>query len=207
MYVPRPFAEPRPEVLHAFLRQYPLAALVSVSADGLTASHVPLLLDANAGVLRGHLARANPHWRALAESPSVLALFTGPEHYVTPSWYPSKAEHGKVVPTWNYTAVHVSGRARVFEDKAELLAFLERLTAEQESAFAQPWRVEDAPSEYVANLADAIVGVEIAIERVEGKWKLSQNRPEVDRAGVLHGLEELDSERSRSVADLMKKRL
>jgi transcriptional regulator len=210
MYTPEPFAECRPEVLHSFIREHPLGLLISCSnEEGLTATHVPMLLDVPAdssGVLRCHVARANPHQSVLAKGAPVLVVFQGPDHYITPSWYPSKAEHGRVVPTWNYVAVHVWGQATVFDDHQALLHHVGQMTEFQESVFTEPWRVTDAPQEYVSGLARAIVGIEIRIERMQGKWKLSQNRPAKDRTSVVDGLEDLATCRSVQMADAMKKR-
>ena len=205
MYNPAHFAEGRTEVLHALIRQRPLATLVTSGPEGLEASHIPLILDRQGGLLRGHLARANPQWRALDASP-VLAIFQGPEHYVTPSWYAAKREHGKVVPTWNYVAVHVWGRARWYEDPARLLRHLHELTNHNEASFEAPWGVDDAPPDYIEGLTKAIAGFEISIERMEGKWKLSQNRSESDQQGVVQGLEGVASPRSLELARVMKRR-
>lgn len=208
MYNPAHFAEHRPEVLHAFLREHPLGALVTGGgAEELTATHAPMVLDAAAGphgTLRCHLARANAQWRMLAASPGVLVLFQGVEHYVTPSWYATKREHGRVVPTWNYATVHVWGQARLFEDRDELVRHLREITTEHEAAFAEPWALEDAPGNYIEGLTKAIVGVEIVITRMEGKWKASQNRPVADQQGVVAGLEEIGSARSLGMADVMR---
>jgi transcriptional regulator len=207
VYTPAPFAESRPDVLHALIREYPLGLLISSSEpDGLMATHLPMLLDESNRTLRCHMARSNPHGQILKASPPVLVVFRGPEHYVTPSWYASKTEHGKVVPTWNYVAVHVRGRAGVFEDPDALLEHVRLLTAFNESSFDPAWRVSDAPGDYVTGLVSAIVGVEIAVEGIEGKWKLSQNRPIEDRDGVIAGLEDLGTYRSLATADEMKKR-
>jgi transcriptional regulator len=190
MYNPAPFVEERTEVLHAFLRQNPLATIVTNGAEGPEATHAPVILHPETGaqgVLRCHFARANKHWQSLDSAP-VLLVFQGPDHYVSPSWYPSKQEHGKVVPTWNYVAVHVRGRGRVFEDSEELVAHVRDLTALQERNFELPWSVDDAPADYIQNMARGIVGVEITIESIEGKWKMSQNRPPADRRGVVAGL-------------------
>jgi transcriptional regulator len=209
MYNPAPFAESRIDVLHAFIRQHPLAALVTYDSGGLEATHVPMFLDSQPeprGLLRCHLARANPQWRILESSPSVLAIFRGAQHYITPSWYATKREHGKVVPTWNYVAVHVWGKAKLFEEQADLLRHLKELTDRNESAFAQPWSVDDAPKDYIDALSTAIVGVEISIERIEGKWKASQNRPPADRRGVIEGLEALHSPQSLEMAAIVRER-
>ncbi len=209
MYTPASFAEDRIEVLHAFIRQHPLAALVSGASESLEASHVPMVLDTEAEgqtVLRCHLARANPHWQSLASSSSVLVIFNGAEHYITPSWYAAKKEHGKVVPTWNYVAVHVWGRVRLFEEQAELLRHLKKLTDQNESSFAKPWSVDDAPPDFVSAHIKAIVGVEISIDRIEGKWKASQNRSVADRRGVIEGLEDLDTPGSLEMAAVLTRR-
>ncbi len=189
------------------MRQYPLATLVTSDSEGLLASHVPMVLHpdlGSKGVLRCHLARANPQWKTLERSAAALAIFQGLNHYITPSWYVTKWEQGKVVPTWNYAAVHVRGRARLFDQPHELLHHLNELTNQQEEAFEKPWAVGDAPADYIATLSQSIVGIEITIDAIEGKWKLSQNRPERDRQGVVEGLQALGSENSLAMADLVK---
>jgi transcriptional regulator len=187
MYQPAAFVQADPAALHALMRGFPLATLVHAGADGLTADHLPLELDADAGVLRGHVARANPLWRRAAGQ-RVLAVFHGPQGYVSPGWYPAKAEHGKVVPTWNYAVVHAHGTLRVIDDADWLRALVGRLTDRHEAAQARPWAVGDAPPDYLAAMLAAIVGIELPIERLEGKWKLSQNRAAADRRGVVAGL-------------------
>jgi transcriptional regulator len=192
MYAASSFREDRLPVLHNFIREHPFAVVVSQSAQGLQASHVPLILDeaqGPSGVLYGHVARANPHWQSLADA-EVLAIFQGPHAYISPSWYPSKQEHGRVVPTWNYLAVHAHGPARVFDDAQSLHTLLESLTDHQESRRSTPWRVGDAPDDYIENAMRAIVGFELTLARVEGIWKVSQNRPPADRAGAAAGLRE-----------------
>lgn len=172
------------------LRDRPLATIVRSGANGLDADPVPLLYDTNEGThgtLRGHVARANPLWRD-ADGRDVLALFHGPQAYVSPGWYPSKAEHGKVVPTWNYVLVQAHGRLRAVDDAAWLRALVGRLTDTHEAARPAPWAVTDAPADYVDSMLRAIVGIEIVVTRLEGKWKSSQNRAEPDRAGVARGL-------------------
>ena len=172
MYTPEHFRETRPEVLHQFMREHPLGALVDST---LNASHVPMLLDTDERTLRCHMARANEQWRTIETSPNVLVIFSGPEHYISPSLY----EHHPSVPTWNYIAVHAYGHARLFEGDA-LYPHLQQLT----SAHDESWRLEDAPREYIDKLIKAIVGIEISIDRLEGKWKMSQNRPAADRDRV-----------------------
>ncbi|MGA2711697.1 MAG: FMN-binding negative transcriptional regulator [Bryobacteraceae bacterium] len=204
MYNPDLFAETRLDVLHAFIRTHPLGILVTNGAEGPEATHLPLFLDTSAGLLRCHMARANPQWQQLKAGGQVLVIFSGPDHYVTPNWYPSKREHGKVVPTWNYLAVHVAGPARLFDDTLSLIRHLQELTDSQEAGFAAPWSVADAPPGYIEGMTKAIVGVEIAVERIEGKRKLSQNRSADDRQGVIAGLDELGSHASREMANLMR---
>jgi len=206
MYNPAAFAETRVDVLHAFIRAHPFGTLITNGPDGPEATHLPFFWDAEAGLLRCHMARANPHNRLLQDGARVLAVFTGPQHYITPSWYVSKGEHGKVVPTWNYTAVHASGSARLLEDAPSLLRHLHELTDSQEGGLVDPWSVADAPAAYIEGLAKAIVGIEIAVDRLEGKWKLNQNRSTADRDSVIAGLEALDSHASREMARLMRDR-
>ena len=191
MYLPEHFAEPRIEVLHAALERAGLGTLVTSGSDGLDASHVPLLLEADPGPygrLVGHLARANPQWRTAVDGGSALAIVLGPDAYVTPSWYPSKRESGRVVPTWNYVALHAHGTVRFFQDRDRLLRVVGRLTDRHERSRPHPWKVADAPPDYVEAMLPGIVGFELTITRLEGKWKVSQNRSEADRRGVEEGL-------------------
>lgn len=206
MYNPAHFVEDRAEVLAAFIDQHPLAVLISSGIEGVEATHVPMLLDRQTGthgVLRCHLARANAHWKTMADSARVLAVFAGAEHYITPGWYPSTREHGKVVPTWNYISVHIRGTSRLMSD-AELLAHLKELTNHSERPFPEPWTVEDAPADYIQGLTKAIVGIEIAIASMEGKWKASQNRVRADREGVISGLAELDTPASLQMSEIVR---
>ncbi len=208
MYNPVAFAEDRVEVLHAFIRQHPLAALVTCGSEGPEATHVPVVLHpaiGSAGILRCHVARANGQWKDVQSPVPVLAIFQGPEHYITPSWYRSTQEHGKVVPTWNYVAVHVRGRATLFEGR-ELMQHLERLTEQNEQAFEKRWSVDDPPEGYIEALSKAIVGIEISIDTIEGKWKASQNRSESDRRGVIVGLSDIGSPASVEMAEIVKER-
>jgi transcriptional regulator len=204
MYQPTHFRQDDAAQLQALMRAHPLGTWVTQQDGGFTADHVPFLFDASRGprgVLLGHVARANPVWRAEGAS---LVVFQGPQAYVSPSWYPAKAEHGKVVPTWNYAVVHVHGRARAFDDRAALRALLDRLTQEHERGQAAPWSIADAPAEYVEQLLGAIVGIEIEVERLEGKWKMSQNRPAADRLGVAGGLQRQGGDEAQAVAALVK---
>lgn len=190
MYLPRHFEETRVETMHALMRAHPLGLLVTHGADGLQANSLPFLVDAGPaprGTLVAHVARANPLWREANGSP-VLVVFQGPQAYVSPGWYASKAEHGKVVPTWNYIMVQARGRLRAIDDAARLHALVSRLTATHEAGRDKPWAVDDAPRDYVDATLKAIVGIEIEIEAMAGKWKVSQNRSAADREGVAAGL-------------------
>jgi transcriptional regulator len=199
MYLPKHFEQHDPAALQGLMREHPLAMLVTTGADGVTADHVPLEYDSASGTLRGHVARANPLWRH-ADGQPVLAVFRGAEAYITPSWYPSKAEHHKVVPTWNYAVVHAHGTLRALDDAPWLRDLVGRLTDHHEAPRAQPWAVGDAPDDYVQQMLRAIVGIEIPVTRLVGKWKISQNRNEADRLGVADGL----AERSAAMATLVR---
>jgi transcriptional regulator len=193
MYQPPHFREDRIEVQHDLMRAHPLGLLVTAGPGGLMANPIPFLVFAEGsekGTLRAHLARANPQWRELAAVEECLIVFQGPQDYVTPSWYATKRQTGKVVPTWNYATVHVWGRPRVIDDAAWLRRQIGDLTLLREGVRAAPWKVEDAPTDFVAAQVKGIIGMEIPIDRIEGKWKVSQNRPEADRAGVFAGLRE-----------------
>ena len=174
MYIPPYFREERLPVLHDFMREHPLATLVTIGPDGMSANHLPLMVMESRdpyGSLVGHVARGNPVWKT-ADTPA-LVIFSGPEHYISPNWYASKQEHGRVVPTWNYSAVHVHGVLRIHDNRDWLLNLVTRLTGEtHERQFEAPWKVSDAPAEYVEGLLKGIVGIEIPIDRIEGKWKM-----------------------------------
>jgi transcriptional regulator len=203
MYVPPLFNEDRIDVLHAAIRSSGLATLVTLTDAGLIASHVPMLLDpdpAPYGTLIGHLARPNPQARGAAPGVQALAIFSGPDAYITPSWYATKQENGKVVPTWNYVAIHAYGAVEFFADAERLRDVVTRLTERQEAPRAEPWAVTDAPSDYIDGMLKGIVGFALPIARLEGKWKMSQNRPEADRAGVVAGLQ---ADRRDDVAELI----
>ena len=192
MYLPAHFNESRPAVLRAFVRDHPLGLLVTQNrAGGIDANCVPFVLDADGdspGVLRAHVARANPVWSSARDDVDALVVFQGPQGYVSPAWYPSKAAHGKVVPTWNYVMVQARGRLRAIEDRAWLRDFVGRLTDRHEGARAEPWGVGDAPADYIETMLGAIVGIELTLSALVGKWKVTQNRSEADRAGVAEGL-------------------
>jgi len=205
MYTPPAFRTDDLASMHATIRAARLSSLVTATADGLMATPLPLFVDETEGahgILYGHLAKANPQWRT---SPigEAMAIFMGPDAYITPSFYETKAQTGKVVPTWNYIAVHAYGAAEFFEDVDRLLAVVTRLTALHEGERAQPWAVSDAPVDFISAQLRGIVGVRMPIARIEGKRKMSQNRPEVDRRGVAVGLAESKRATERDVAKLI----
>jgi transcriptional regulator len=208
MYQPPAFREDRLDVQHDLIRAHPLGLLITAGSAGLLANPFPFLLDAEAsenGTLRLHVARANPQWQEFEAIEECLVVFQGPHDYVTPSWYATKRETGKVVPTWNYATVHAWGRPRIMRDEAWLRQQLEDLTASRESSRAEPWKVDDAPADFVGMQMRAIVGVEIPIRRIEGKWKMSQNRPQADREGVIAGFREA-GEAGEVLAHLVQER-
>jgi transcriptional regulator len=191
VYIPPLFKEDRIEVLHDAIRNAGLATLVTLMADGLIASHVPMLLDAGPGpygTLLGHVARPNPQARGAVAGTEALAIFQGPDAYITPSWYETKRRDAKVVPTWNYVTIHAYGTVTFFNDTDRLRGIVTRLTDREEGRRTEPWAVTDAPAEYIDAMLKGIVGFAIPIARLEGKWKMSQNRPAEDRAGVVAGL-------------------
>lgn len=198
MYTPKHFEQPSIEAMHALVRSYPLGTLITLGAQGLCANHIPMHLSdkpAPYGLLSGHVPRANPVWHEASPDVEVMVIFQGPNAYITPSWYATKKETGKVVPTWNYTVVHAHGHLRVIDDAQWLRAHLETITHQQEASLANPWAVSDAPSDFTEKLFSHLVGIEITISKLFGKWKVSQNRPARDQAGVVAGL------RSAGVAD------
>jgi transcriptional regulator len=209
MYQPPHFREDRLDVQHALIRAYPLGLLVTFGGAGLVANPVPFVIDPSAsplGTLRAHLSRANAQWRDFDPDHEALVVFQGAEAYITPSWYEAKRQHGKVVPTWNYAMVQAYGRLRVMDDPAWLLGQISTMTAAQEAAQPEPWSVGDAPPPFVAAQLKGIVGIEIDITRIEGKWKVSQNRSEADRQGVSAGLRLAQDDASRAMADLVDAR-
>lgn len=199
MYLPEAFRVDDPEVLHRLLRERPLGTLISAGATGLQASPLPWLLEPDAGstgVLSGHMARANPHLADLRSGVECLVMFHGPQGYVSPSWYPSKQRHHQVVPTWNYAVVQVRGPARVIDDAAWLREHVARLTASREQRRAAPWSPDDAPAAFVSRMLEAIAGVQVEIEAIDGKFKFSQNREAADRQAVLSALADPDDPHS-----------
>ena len=205
MYLPKAYAETDVALLHERIRAYPFGTLVTSGARGLVADFLPFVVaqDGPFGTLRGHVARGNPLWNDANPGVDVLAVFSGPEAYITPSWYPGKKVDGKVVPTWNYAVAHARGPLRVHADPAWLRAHLEKLVAHNEAAFPLPWKVSDAPDDFIAKMLTAIVGIEIPVRTLTGKWKMSQNRSELDRDRVADGLRALGGEEKAAVADLV----
>ncbi|WP_420407505.1 FMN-binding negative transcriptional regulator [Hoeflea sp.] len=205
MYLPEQFAETDENVMRALISAHPLGLLISASESGVQANPVPFLVSVENGVtrLRAHVARANPQWRHIAEGASVLVVFQGVESYITPSWYPSKAEHGKVVPTWNYAMVQARGTVTVTPDPDWLITQVNDLTERHEAGRPAPWKVGDAPERFIETQLRGIVGIDISVSELTGKWKVSQNRPEADRRGVHQGLS--DAELS-GMADLVCRR-
>ncbi len=207
MYIPRHFEQPDVGAMHELMRAHPLATLVTQSDDGLNANHVPLHLAASVaplGVLQGHVARANPILRDFAAQHEVLAVFHGPQCYISPSLYATKEETGKVVPTWNYVVVHAYGKVRVMDDAAWVRAQIEALTDQQEASYPQPWAVSDAPAEFTEKLIGGIVGFELVITGLSGKWKLSQNQPPENQASVIEGLNASGQKAASTVAMLVQ---
>ncbi len=204
MHRAAPFRQDDPDALRRQIRRAPFATLVSQGEQGLLATHLPLLLvpeESEHGTLYGHVARANPHWRALVDDGEALAIFQGPHGYVSPTWYPSKAEHGKAVPTWNYIAVHARGEVDVFDDAERLRVLLDALGAVHERGRPEPWALDDAPRDYLEAMLRAIVGLRLPIRRLEGTWKLSQNRDDADIAGVIAGLRAESDPLARPLAE------
>ena len=204
MYLPAHFEEKRLEVLASLVRDHPFALLVTQGEGGIVANSIPFVLDPEGGngfgTLRAHVARANPVWREAASGAEALVVFQGPQGYISPAWYPAKAEHGKVVPTWNYMMVQARGPLRAIDDAAWLRRFVTRLTERHEAPRPAPWAVSDAPDDYVQTMLRAIVGLEIELTALSGKWKLGQNRPAADREGVVRGLNEVGDDNARALA-------
>jgi len=210
MYVPAQFRKDDVAMLHALIREHSLATLVTLGANGLVANHIPMEIDPDPlpwGTLRGHVARANPVWQSYAKDVQALAIFVGPQTYITPSWYRTKQETGKVVPTWNYAVVHAYGHLGIVEDRTWLRNLVERLTRTHEAGRQLSWSVTDAPDDFIEGQLKGIVGLEICIARLEGKWKVSQNREPTDRTGVVSGLRAAADGDSQAMADLVAKTL
>lgn len=210
MYVPAHFDEPRIELLHRLIRARPLGTLVTLAGDGLNANHIPFEIDiepAPFGTLRGHVARANPVWRDFSSAVEALVIFHGVQTYISPSWYPTKQATGEVVPTYNYLVTHGYGQMKIIHEREWLRALVTRLTNRFEAERAVPWHVTDAPPAFIDKQLGAIVGIEIALTKLIGKWKVSQNRPATDRDGVVKGLNERDDADSLAIARWVKDKL
>ncbi len=209
MFLPPHFEEARVEVMQALMRAHPLAALITVGVAGIVANHIPVATLASPepyGLLRGHIARANPLWRQHREGDPALAIFQGPQTYISPSLYPTKLATGEVVPTWDYAVVHARGSLRFVHDAAWLRALVAGLTEAHEAARAAPWKIDDAPADYLSRMLSAIVGFEFSITALTGKWKVSQNRGPADRRGVVRGLRAAGDAQSREIADMLESR-
>ncbi len=206
MYLPAHFAEERAETLHRLIADYPLGTLVTLGREGLSANHIPFELDASAGphgTLRGHVARGNHVWEDFSPEHEALVIFGGPSAYISPNWYPTKAEAHRVVPTYNYAVVHAHGTLVIHDDEKWLRAVLGRLTKKMEAAHPQPWKMGDAPQDYLREMVAGIVGIEIVLSRLVGKWKVSQNRSSSDREGAARGLREAGGEERGAMAGLI----
>jgi transcriptional regulator len=209
LYLPAQFSESRTDVLHALMLTRTLATLVTTCASGLVANHVPVQTLAEPkplGSIRGHIARANPLWREYSEGREALAIFQGPDAYISPSLYPSKKQTGEVVPTWDYAVVHAHGTLKFINDPGWLHDFVAGLTATHEAARPQPWNIGDAPREYIEKMLGMIVGFEFSISKLTGKWKVSQNRPAADQVGVVQGLQGAGDADSREIAAMLAAR-
>jgi transcriptional regulator len=207
MYIPRHNLENRVPVMQALMVAQPLATLVTLSTSGLFASHIPMVLENDGsqfGILRGHVSRANTQWRDLVPAVEALAIFSGHQHYITPNWYFAEGEQCKEVPTWNYAVVHAYGPLKVIHDADWLLTHVTSLTNIHEAGSAVPWKVSDAPEHYIKAMLNGIVGFELPIQRLEGKWKVSQNRNQSERKGVIAGLKELNTPESLAMKSLVE---
>ena len=210
MYLPKVHEEMRKEVLYDLIKAYPLGCIVTAGKDGLLVNHIPFLLDPTAGehgTLRGHVARANPVWQDFSRSTESVVIFQGPASYVSPNWYPTKHQTAKAVPTWNYAVVHAHGFLKVIDDRDWLLDIVTQLTHTHEATQALPWQISDAPKEYIDRMIEMIVGIEIPISTLVGKWKMSQNRTREDRLGVVAGLESKHESEAQGVAELVRRSL
>jgi len=208
MYLPASFHESQTPLMHELMRAYPLATLVTLDEGALAADHIPMQVHAAPeplGMLRGHVARANPLWRRHPQDLEALVVFQGPQVYVSPSFYPTKPLTGEVVPTWNYAVVHAYGRLSFIHDRQWLLALVESLTDAHEASRSNPWKVSDAPPPYIDKMLAAIVGFEFVISRMTGKWKVSQNRNAADRQGVVDGLRSTRDANAQAIADLVQR--
>jgi len=206
VYIPQHFEEKRPDILARAIRDIQFAVLVTAVDGEYFASHLPAVLKQTNGAftLEAHVARANQHWKVLGSRPASLAVFQGAQTYVSPSWYESKRQHGRVVPTWNYVVVHAHGALETIEDRGWLLAHLQDLVTANEGRREQPWAISDAPADFIHGMSQAIVGLRLTVDRLEGKWKMNQNRSQADRAGTLAGLSASPKPEDQAVAAIMR---
>lgn len=204
MYIPKHFEETRLPVLYEMMRANPLATLITLDKNQFNANHIPMVLDAEAGILRAHIARANALWKSYDQHIGCMAIFQGPMSYISPSYYPSKLETEKVVPTWNYAVVHVHAKLKIMDDADWILKQINTLTTQQEQGREKAWKVADAPNDYIEKLLTALIGLELTIERIEGKWKVSQNQKPLDHQGVVDGLTMESSQNALAMASLVK---
>jgi transcriptional regulator len=210
MYIPAHYQETDVAVLHALIKAHPLGAWVTQAGGALVVNHIPFLIDhsrGDFGTLIGHVARPNPVWKQFSQDVPSVVIFQGPGSYISPSWYPTKRETGKAVPTWNYAVVHAHGIPALFDDRDRLLAHVTALTNTHESPFEAPWQVSDAPRDFIDSMLKGIVGIEIVVASLTGKWKVGQNRPEADRRAVADALEQKGDEASREMAALVRQSL
>ncbi|CAI3936425.1 Predicted FMN-binding regulatory protein PaiB (PaiB) (PDB:2OL5) [Commensalibacter communis] len=210
MYIPEHFKENDLQLLHTAIKEIQIAHIVTQHSYGVEASFIPLYLDTyqnEKGILYGHIAKANTQWNEPLISPEALAIFTGANHYITPSWYPAKQTHHKVVPTWNYVMVHVRGKIEFIQDPQELLSIVTKITDINEKQFNEPWHVQDAPSDYIQSILKAIIGIKISIADIKGKYKLSQNYNENTQQSIINGLQETKDNDGIKVAELMQDHL
>ena len=207
MYVPKQFEAADTSVLHQLMDRYPFGVMVTLDQDGLNANHIPFVIDPEPkpfGTLRAHVARSNPVWQGVENSTEVLVIFQGTQSYISPGYYPTKHETGKVVPTYNYEVVHAYGAMRVIEDPNWLMALVTALTNRHESGVKSTWKVTDAPSDYVDKMLTAVVGIEIPISRLVGKSKVSQNQPKKNQEGVVAGLRNLNTDSAKEMAQVVQ---
>jgi transcriptional regulator len=207
MYTPKLHEEKRIDVLHQLIKDYPLGTLVVMGEGELVANAIPFYLDASRGefgTLVAHISRANPLWQLPEADISALVIFQGAQAYISPSWYPSKAEHGKAVPTWNYVMVQASGQPRFIQEREWLLAHVTELSNTHERERSEPWLVSDAPEDFIERLVKGIVGIEIPLEKIVGKWKVSKDRPEIDKEGIINGLAESGKLEAAAMVELVK---
>lgn len=210
MYIPKVFKQDDAKEIYELIRCYPLATLVCNDSSGLNATHIPFILaqsNNGKGVLQAHIAKTNPLWQNVNENSNVLVVFNGPSCYISPNYYPSKEEDGRAVPTWNYVTAHLQGKISFVHDEKWILNMIDQLTAQQEATQPEPWSSSDAPEKYIDRMLQAVVGIEIEIESSEGKWKLSQNHSDKNKAGVVSSLSQQQDSDSQNIAALIETQL